>query len=130
MHAQRGPGDWDAICNQRRVAVHALENPGSSDIGVYMCRKLLRDLAEGKAPVDTTKVMSDDGEETLHSVCSDTTLNIPRLPDREEDRKLMKEYGRKVYTIVADADSLSSKDRRNFILARLHELDDGVHEEA
>lgn len=127
---QRAPGDWDAICNQRRVAVHALENPGSSDIGVYMCRKLLRDLAEGKAPVDTTKVMSDDGEETLHSVCSDTTLNIPRLPDREEDRKLMKEYGRKVYTIVADADSLSSKDRRNFILARLHELDDGVHEEA
>ena len=110
--------------------MHALENSGSSDIGVYMCRKLLRDLAEGKTLVDTTKAMSDDGEKTLHSVCFDTTLNVPRLLDCEEDRKLMKEYGRKVYAIVTDADPLPSKDRQNIILARLDELDGGVREEA
>ena len=127
---QRAPGDWDALTGQRRIAVHALENPGSSDVGVYMCRKLLRDLAEGRAPADTAKGMSDDGEETLHSVCSDTTLNVSRLPDREEDRKLMKEFGRKVYAIVADADPLPSKERRNYILARLDEIDGGMREAA
>ena len=127
---QRAPGDWDAITSQRPIAVHALENPGSSDIGVYMCRKLLRDLVEGKTPPDTTKGMSKDGEQTLHSFGSDTTLRVPRLPDREEDRKLMKEYGRKVYDIVADADPLPSKERRRYILVRLDELDGGMREAA
>ena len=42
----------------------------------------------------------------------------------------MKQMGRKVYAIMAEADALTSKDRRKFILARLDELDDGVRNAA
>ncbi len=127
---QRAPGDWDAICSQRSIAVHAMENPGTSDIGVYRCRRLLRELVRGTAPEDTTKPMSEDGSETLHSFGSDTTLHVPKLADKGEDRKLMKEMGRKVYQILADADAKSSSERRAYILARLDELDGGQRQAA
>ena len=74
--------------------------------------------------------MSDDCEKTLHTFGSDTTLHAPRLPDRDEDRRLMKDMGRKVYAIMADADPLPSKERRNYILARLDEIDGGMREAA
>ena len=45
---QRAPGDWEVINSQRTIAVHAMENPGSSDVGVYMCRRLLRELVRAK----------------------------------------------------------------------------------
>lgn len=60
---QRAPGDWDAICSQRPIAVHALENPGTTDVGVYLCRRLLRDLVRGKTPADPTRPISADGKD-------------------------------------------------------------------
>ena len=68
--------------------------------------------------------------EELHSFVSDTTLRVPRLPDREAERRMMKLMGRKVFAIMADADALSSKQRRAYILARLDELDGGVRQAA
>src|SRR5690606_20906528 len=47
---QRAPGDWEAIVSQGNIAVHGAENPGTSDVGVYMCRKLLRDKVRGETP--------------------------------------------------------------------------------
>jgi nitrite reductase/ring-hydroxylating ferredoxin subunit len=123
--AQYAPGDWDAICSQRPIAVHALENPGRSDVGVYLCRKLLRDVINGRTPADPTRPQSADGRETLHAFGSDTTLRVPRAATVEADRALMKEMGRKVYAIVAEADPLASADRRPFILSRLDDLDGG-----
>jgi nitrite reductase/ring-hydroxylating ferredoxin subunit len=127
---QRAPGDWDAIGSQRSIAVHALENPGTSDRGVYLCRKLLRDLVQGKTGADPTKAMSADGAETLHTVCSDTTVRLPRDPAKETDRQAMKEIGRQVYDIVAAADPLPSAERRAFVLAQLGDLDGGDHRQA
>ena len=122
---QRAPGDWDAICSQRPIAVHAMENPGTSDIGVYRCRRLLRQLVRGEAEEDSTRPMSADRTQTLHTYGSDTTLRVPRLADKNQDRKLMKEMGRKVYQVMADADAVSTAERRDYILARLDELDGG-----
>lgn len=127
---QRAPGDWDTICSQRPIAVHALENPGTTDLGVYLCRQLLRDQLRGKAGPDSTKPMSDEGAGTIHTFGSDTTLRVPRLPDVDADRKLMKEMGRKVYAIMADADAVTSRERRAYIRARLDELDGGAARDA
>lgn len=127
---QRAPGDWDAICSQRPIAVHALENPGTTDLGVYLCRQLLREQVRGKAGPDTSKPMSEDGTETKHSFGSDTTIRVPSLPDRDADRKLIKEMGRKVYAIMADADAVPSQERRTYIRARLDQLDGGAAKDA
>jgi len=122
---QRAPGDWDAICSQRPIAVHALENPGTTDVGVYLCRRLLRELVRGKTAADRTRPMSADGKDTLQCWGSDSTLAAPRPADPEEDRALMKALGRRVYAAVADADRLPSPERRRYILGRLDQIDGG-----
>lgn len=122
---QRAPGDWDAITSQRPIAVHALENPASSDVGVYMCRKLLRNLVQGKKKPSIDQEAGVVEEETLHSFASDTTLFVPELTDPQEDQKMMKEYGRKVFQIISDARLIESKKRRSYIRSRLDFLDGG-----
>lgn len=51
---QREPDDCEAQVSQRPIAVHALEHRGTTDAGVVMCRRLLReamrDLEEGRDP--------------------------------------------------------------------------------
>ncbi len=85
---------------------------------------------DGKAPPDTAKGMSEDGGETLHSFVSDTTLRVPRLPDRDEDRVPMKAYGGKVYAVVAEVHPLPSRECHPHIPARLDELDGGARDAA
>ncbi|MGD9945244.1 MAG: aromatic ring-hydroxylating dioxygenase subunit alpha [Burkholderiaceae bacterium] len=51
---QREPDDAEAQGSQRPIAVHALENRGTTDAGIVMCRRLLReairDMQEGLDP--------------------------------------------------------------------------------
>ncbi|MGE0278834.1 MAG: aromatic ring-hydroxylating dioxygenase subunit alpha [Nitrospiraceae bacterium] len=51
---QRDPDDCEAQVSQRPIAVHALEHRGTTDAGVVMCRRLLRealrDVKEGRDP--------------------------------------------------------------------------------
>ena len=126
---QRAPGDWDAITNQRTIAVHEAENPGISDRGVYLCRKLLRDLVRGNAGPDMARGMDGAGQ-TLQTFASDTTIQAARLQDNTADRKLMKDIGKKVFDIISDADACDTADRRNYILGRLDELDGPVRDAA
>lgn len=44
--SQRYPDDQEAIASQGLIAIHALENPGTSDRGVMMYRRLLRQAIE------------------------------------------------------------------------------------
>ncbi len=121
---QRAPGDWEALGSQRPIAVHALENPGQSDIGVYLCRKLLRSLVRGETPADTTRAISAGGKDTLNMYTQDSVLNVPVQPGKD-DAKLMKEYGRKVLAIMMETDELPSTQRDAHVRARLDDLDGG-----
>lgn len=125
---QRAPGDWEAINGQRAIAVHELENPAGSDVGVYLCRKLLRDLVRGEAPKLTERPMSDDGSQTLHSYGHDSAVRLPRHEDREKDRELIGEIGLKIFDVMAEADNADSRSRRSYILGRLDDLDGGLKE--
>ncbi len=53
---QRKPDDLEAQEGQRAIAVHALENLGTSDTGIVMLRRLLREearrVAEGRDPLN------------------------------------------------------------------------------
>ena len=93
---QRIPGDYDAQVSQRPIAVHALEHLASSDRGVLMLRKTVRDgiraVAKGKDP----KTLDREEGKVLPTYSNDTVLRIPVRPTLEEDNRLLLETGRKV----------------------------------
>ena len=116
---QRAPGDWDAITNQRKIAVHSMENPGTSDVGVYLCRKLLREQVRGKI----VRAMTSDSNDS-HTHCSDTTVKLLRHPNPMVDKERIKATGREIYQILVDASAHDADARQGLILERLDELDE------
>jgi len=123
---QRAPGDWEAIVSQRRIAVHALEHPGGSDVGVYLCRRLLREAVRGKTP-PLPKTSSPDHTVPFHA--QDAVLTFRQLPP-DEDRKLILSLGKKVLEISRAAESVPASDRDAFIRRRLDRLDEAEQETA
>lgn len=114
---QRAPGDWEAIVSQGRIAVHAAENPGSSDVGVYLCRKLLRDMVRGKtAPNAEFSQLIAEGR-TLPLYSQDSVLDVPERP-REEDRKQLLAIGKKVIAVMRSADGLANATERDAHIRR------------
>jgi nitrite reductase/ring-hydroxylating ferredoxin subunit len=90
---QRHPGDYDAQSSQRTVAVHDLEHLASTDRGVIMLRKILRDdiaaLERGAPP----RGLAFKPGEVVATHCQDTVLRVPAAAD---DRALLREVGRRV----------------------------------
>ncbi|MSP66777.1 MAG: ring-hydroxylating oxygenase subunit alpha [Alphaproteobacteria bacterium] len=120
---QRAPGDWEALCSQRPIAIHAAETPGFSDTGVYLYRKLVRNAVRGKTPADSTRVVNHGGN--LHTYGQDSVLHAPERP-KKEDRALLKQLGLKVLAIMKEGDALPSRKRDAHIRKRLDELDGGA----
>jgi hypothetical protein len=90
---QREPGDYEAQIGQGPIAVHAREHLGTSDRGVAMMRKGIRDgigaVAEGKDPANvwrTGKLMPTYG--------GDTALRVPKAASAAEDSEQLRQAGR------------------------------------
>ncbi|QDL38480.1 Rieske 2Fe-2S domain-containing protein [Rhodoferax sediminis] len=122
---QRAPGDWEALVSQRPIAIHALEHPGSSDIGVYMCRKLLREAVRGKTPPDALYERLTAAGSSLPLYAQDSVLHVPELPSAE-DRKLILSLGKRVFEIMRSADDLPAEQRDAHVRQQLDELDGGA----
>jgi len=126
---QRIPGDYEAITSQGAggVAIHSLEHPGRSDVGVYMCRSLLRNAVRGKAEPDPTRLLSEkDTGDSLPRYTSDTVLEVHRLPDRDADRELIQETANKVLAVMKETEDLPSAERQTHVRRRLDEIDGGL----
>ena len=52
-NASAPPGDWDAWVSQGPVTLHSREHLGTTDRGVIMCRKLVRQGIRAVAEDDT-----------------------------------------------------------------------------
>ncbi|HKQ64736.1 MAG TPA: aromatic ring-hydroxylating dioxygenase subunit alpha [Methylomirabilota bacterium] len=93
---QRFPADFDAQSSQRTVAVHALENLASTDRGVIMLRRILREgiraVARGRDPYGTKW---PEGK-AIPTFTQDLVLHVPPAPGAEADRKLLRATGRSV----------------------------------
>ncbi|MSP66545.1 MAG: ring-hydroxylating oxygenase subunit alpha [Alphaproteobacteria bacterium] len=120
---RRYPGDWDVIMGQRTIAVHAKENPASTDVGVAMWRKLCRDAVRGRTRRALPKPANGAGEEPLLSYCQDTIFRIPAPADVERDQELIREMGRRVTDIVLDGDRFARKERSREIKSGLKALE-------
>lgn len=122
---QRLPGDWEAITSQRPIAVHSLENPVSSDVGVFLFRKLLRNAVHGRNPHASPHAMHARARAGLMNYCytQNDVLNVPRRPDPEEDRNLIKKIGRAVIDITGQASELDPVERDRFVIRAVEDLE-------
>ena len=93
---QRVPGDYEAQTSQRTIAVHGLEHLGDTDRGIIALRRMLRRnvraVAEGGAP----PIMPQSVDGPVRTYASNTVVRVPVAATPEEDKRIMKETGRKV----------------------------------
>ena len=93
---QRHPADYDAQASQRPVAVHALEHLASTDRGVIMLRKIVRDGIRAVAAGHDPRFVLRDPAAPVATACQDTVLRIPPEADPAADKRLLRETGRKI----------------------------------
>jgi len=122
---QRLPGDWEAITSQRPIAVHALENPMESDVGVYTFRKLLRSAVRGKNAAADPTLWHERARQGLpyHCYTQNDVLAIPRRAEESDDREMIRKIGRHIVEATAEADRFSDAQRREFIVRRIEEIE-------
>ncbi len=95
---QRIPGDYDAMVGQRPIAIHAHEHLASSDRGVSMSRRILRQgvraVADGKDPLENFR----DPLKLHRTYARNVVLEIAHTGADEDDKALLRRVGRKVLT--------------------------------
>ena len=122
---QRLPGDWEAISSQRPIAIHALENPLHSDVGVYMNRKLIRNAIRGHNPHATPAAMHARANAGQHTYCytNNTIMDIARRADDDDDQAMITQLNHDVLNVIAAADELHGRARDEYIVERLTALE-------
>src|SRR4030095_11479631 len=100
---QRFPADFDAQSSQRTIAVHALENLASTDRGVIMLRRIVRDgiraVAGGRDPFGTKW---PEGK-MIPTFTQDIVRRGTPAPSAEADRRLLAPTVRAVTTNTGSA---------------------------
>ena len=93
---QRHPGDYDAQSSQCTIAVHELEHLASTDRGVIMLRKIVRDGIRAVDAGETPRGLAGKPGETITTYCQDTVLRLPVRGSAEDDRAQLRQVGRRV----------------------------------
>lgn len=113
---QREPGDWDAQVSQRPMSIHALENLGTTDIGVALLRQNVqrgvRALSEGGS---LRPLPVKDG--VLATYAHDTVLRCPQKTN--DDQAVLGQIGDTVTEITLDTWNTPHGGRRELCIARL-----------
>jgi phenylpropionate dioxygenase-like ring-hydroxylating dioxygenase large terminal subunit len=91
---QRQPADFDAQSSQRRIAVHGLEHLASTDRGVIMLRRIVRDGIRAVARGEDPPGFGAGEGKIIRTFTQDTVLRVPPAADPEEDRRLLRATGR------------------------------------
>lgn len=77
---QRQPGDYEVQVSQRPIAIHALENLATSDRGVAMLRRLIREGIRGLANVTAPRELRPGRDGAVQTYCQDTVWPAPAGP--------------------------------------------------
>ena len=93
---QRFPADFDAQSSQRPIAVHALEHLASTDRGVIMLRRIVRDGIAAVARGDDPHGTHWPAGKVIPTFTQDLVVEIPPASDPDADRKLLRATGRSV----------------------------------
>jgi phenylpropionate dioxygenase-like ring-hydroxylating dioxygenase large terminal subunit len=109
---QRHPADYDAQSSQRPIAVHALEHLASTDRGVIMLRRIVRDGIRAVARGEDPRELACAGAGVIATVTQDTVVTLPALPDPVADRNLLRETGRWVVRGAVEEQAVRAAARR------------------
>ena len=122
--ALRKPGDYEAFVSQGRITRHAAEHLGTSDKGVALFRRRLRDdiraVAGGRRPYRA----SDHVEAPIPTYAGDNVLRIPRVAGAD-DTTLIRDVSRDVARTIVSANGLKGEARDSFVRSALMELQAG-----
>jgi hypothetical protein len=102
---QRFPGDYEVQVSQRPIAVHALENLGTSDRGVAMLRRLVRNAIRSNEMQPSTP--SHGG--VIGTYCQDT---VWPAQSRTATSESLGAFGRVVADCVLDSGADTESERR------------------
>lgn len=110
---QRNPGDWEAWVGQGPINIHQRENLGTTDKGVALLRRKLRNdiraVREGKKVARPTGT----AEKPFHTYGGDTVLRIPRKND--DDRAFLEDIQKCVADVYFAGDDYEGTDREDYI---------------
>jgi len=119
---QRNPGDWDAQVSQRPIAIHELEHRGSTDVGVAMLRRIVRETIRGEKMLFVPTGKAND-QEVIYTYSHDTVLWVPERGDLD-DEVVQRQVARRVMEVIKSGDALDdSKAREAHIVACLKQIE-------
>ena len=113
------------MVSQRPIAIHALEHPTSGDVGVFMYRRILREAVRGTNPLASPAALHQRSNSglPLHCYTQNTILELPRRNSEEEDKRMIREIGRKLVDLTAKADAYLGAERNAFMQRELAALE-------
>ena len=116
---QAMPGDYEAQISQGPITVHSEERLGTTDKGVALYRRMLRqavrDLADGKEPPPHRR--GPDGR--VPTMAGDVIVRVP--PTNRDDIELQRVMGREIGRIVHETMDLERAARRSEIERRVRD---------
>ena len=89
---QRAPGDWDVWVSQGSITKHAEENLASSDRGIAMYRKLLRQQIAIVAQGEDPKGIIRDDHMPIATYAHNSVVLVPEDSNPDADAKKRSEY--------------------------------------
>ena len=93
---QRIPGDYDAQVGQRPIAVHALEHLGTTDRGVVMLRRIVREGIRAVQSGEDPEFLHREEGQVIPTYSNDTIIRLPKPDSYEAEKRFLYETGRKV----------------------------------
>ena len=122
VERQRSPGDAEATEGMGRITVHKNENLVSSDRGITLMRKRLREQIRAVQNGETPARASVANSGLIPTYGGDTVLRIPRKGSPDESQTLS-ELAHAFMKMQYQADGLNEDERVRFVGERLTELE-------
>ena len=94
---QRQPGDYDAQVSQGPISVHAREHLGTSDRGVVMFRRMLKDgIAAVRNGLDPKGIVRAESG-PIRTYTQNAVVKAPAAATHQDDRALLRRIGKQVF---------------------------------
>ncbi|MGI9334249.1 MAG: Rieske 2Fe-2S domain-containing protein [Gammaproteobacteria bacterium] len=117
---QQMPGDYEAQVSQGSITVHAEEQLATTDKGVALYRRMLREAIRALAAGDEPPQLTPAPNDRIPTMAGDVIVRVPG--SNEDDTALQRTVGRQVGRIVHDTTNLERADRRVEIERRVRAL--------
>ena len=125
--AQRKAGDFEAQGSiWYGLPRPDIEHRGTTDTGVVMIRKLLRDILEGDVPAAWPEAASEGGgkPKVRNILAQDSVINVKRRSGPGEDWALLTEVGEKITdAVVEGGEQYEGAERDDYVIGRIKEIE-------